>query len=269
MLKTFLRYFFVFCSIQLFSQVPTDTVCAGDTSLHRYYISNPEPGATYTWNIPAGGVIKSIKKDTAFVMWGTTPGLFRLISGGKSAIGCQSEDSEYLIYLTEEGKPMADFDYLQTGNYIVKFTNKSLNGNSFFWQLGNDSISKESNPTASYKFDDKYSVELIVSNNCGSDTLRKEIDVKKIIGFDDLSQSKIIVGPNPVSDVLNIRTNFMITHSCSATLFNPAGQILSEKQFKNPVNQSFQIDISAFHDGIYLLRLDFEDDIFYKKIIKK
>ena len=260
----------LFGGVTLSAQNADDTVCVGDTTLHRYFISNPEQGVSYSWKIATGGIIAKTQKDTAFVKWGNTPGLFKLSVMSTNPEGCSAEETDYLIKLTAEGKPISEFDYLQTGNYIVDFQNKSTNGVSCFWNFGNDSTSNDVNPTVSYLFDDTYQVTLITTNDCGSDTLIKEISVKKIIGFEDLNGITILCGPNPVNKLMQIKLEMDKPNIIQAFISDITGKLILEHSITaKTTEESFSINLTDLKSGIYFLSLRVGDRTITRKIIKE
>ena len=72
----------------------------------------------------------------------------------------------------------------------------------------------------------------------------------------------ITVYPNPFTSFLTIKnatnSKIIITDIYGKTI---------QQQTVN--NNQFNIDLSACNSGIYLLRIEFDNNIYYKKIIKK
>jgi hypothetical protein len=89
------------CPFAASAQTPADTVCLGDTSIVKYYVSNPETGVQYTWALNEGGTVASETNDTLFVKWGTVPGLYRISINSVNSFGCAGEEAEYWILLQE------------------------------------------------------------------------------------------------------------------------------------------------------------------------
>ncbi len=88
-------------SLNTFAQVPADTVCAGDTSLVTYFISNTENGVTYEWALDGGGTVMASTNDSIQVKWGTAPGLYNITVNSSSASGCIGETATYSILVQE------------------------------------------------------------------------------------------------------------------------------------------------------------------------
>jgi PKD repeat protein len=64
-------------------------------------------------------------------------------------------------------KPLADFQFVQECDEVIKFTNLSENSNSWHWSFGDGSSSEEKNPTHAYGSHGSYQVTLTAKNkNC-------------------------------------------------------------------------------------------------------
>ena len=98
------------------------------------------------------------------------------------------------------------------------------------------------------------------------------IDVKKFsitvieaenstLSISDLSKRKLIVYPNPVKDILNVYSENNIK---SITIMNVNGA----KVFEGTIVDQ-KLDLSTLTSGIYIIKIETEKGINYKKIVKK
>ncbi|MDF2455797.1 MAG: ice-binding protein [Cytophagaceae bacterium] len=71
--------------------------------------------------------------------------------------------------------PIADFQYLLTGNRTYEFTNQSSGATSYVWNFGDGQTSLSTHPTHTYTSDGSYDVKLIASNSCGKDSMTQTI----------------------------------------------------------------------------------------------
>lgn len=69
--------------------------------------------------------------------------------------------------------------------------------------------------------------------------------------------------PNPTNSLLNVSTNEKVS---SCKIYNSMGQIL-KKVTTNDLD--FNIDISPFAVGVYLIEFEIQNKLYYKKIIKE
>ena len=77
----------------------------------------------------------------------------------------------------------------------------------------------------------------------------------------------ISVGPNPTSGLLTVSlTHFGKDDACNLLLVNTAGQTLIRQSM---TSSQASLDLSHYANGIYLLKVDFNEDVTTYKIIKK
>jgi hypothetical protein len=69
--------------------------------------------------------------------------------------------------------------------------------------------------------------------------------------------------PNPVSDILNIKTSSGTISSVK--LYSINGKLFRTYSFEN---RQVQLDLSAFENGFYLLQIQTDSELLFKKIIK-
>ena len=74
-----------------------------------------------------------------------------------------------------------------------------------------------------------------------------------------LDFNSIVVYPNPTNNILNIATNVDITYS----VFDILGKAIIKNSSKK------QIDLTMVETGVYFLTINYEDQIFNKRIIKE
>lgn len=69
--------------------------------------------------------------------------------------------------------------------------------------------------------------------------------------------------PNPVSDILKIKT--MSSNILSVKLYSINGKLFRTYSFEN---REVELDLSAFENGFYLLQIQTDNELLFKKIIK-
>ena len=107
-----------------------------------------------------------------------------------------------------------------------------------------------------------YAVE-ITDGNCVDISECIEVTVLGTTSFD--INNSISIYPNPVRDNLTIDLN-VVRGSVSIQIANMAGQIVK----KQVITQSdlFDIDLSDISSGMYVVKIDFDSNVFTAKIIK-
>ncbi|MCD6597222.1 MAG: PKD domain-containing protein, partial [Bacteroidales bacterium] len=90
----------------------------------------------------------------------------------------------YGSYIVNPGflpKPKADFEVSQDIRSF-SFTNKSMDGETFYWDFDDGESSDQVNPSHTYNGPGDYLVTLIVSNTAGADTATQEITIYGVSG---------------------------------------------------------------------------------------
>jgi len=75
--------------------------------------------------------------------------------------GAGSNSVTLTDYITVHPQALAVFVYTVNG-LTVDFTNNSENADSYFWEFGDNTTSKEASPTHKYRFSGNYTVKLMV-----------------------------------------------------------------------------------------------------------
>jgi bacillolysin len=146
----------------------------------------------------------------------------------------------------------------------VKFVDMSTNDpTSWQWTFegGTPSTSNQKNPEVDYATPGTYKVTLVVSNNYGNNTNEKEdyIVVSNPSGINDPANKPIVFYPNPVSDILTVDC----VKDFSVRIFNLQGELLGSYKNKH------KLDLSAMKNGIYILEIETDTDLYRHKLIKK
>lgn len=77
-------------------------------------------------------------------------------------------------------------------------------------------------------------------------------------------QSDIAVTPNPFTDFITIDLNEKPISKVE--IFNTLGQMVA---FKNGNNTTMKLDLNTLHSGFYIVRITSNNQVFFKKIVKK
>ena len=115
-------------------QVISHTVCAGDIQTKRYFVSNPQVGANYNWILNAGGSIINQTADTAYVVWGNTPGIYSIKTISNIGSSCFSDTANYWIEIIDKALiNIAGIDSVCVG---AKVSLTALGDSPIIWSNG-------------------------------------------------------------------------------------------------------------------------------------
>jgi hypothetical protein len=101
-----------------------------------------------------------------------------------------------------------------------------------------------------------------VYEDCESETSASGEFFIGCVGIDELSTEGIAIYPNPAKDVLNIQATQDITF---VTIMNNVGQVVFNNKVVN--DNVLRVNTSAFEAGVYMIKVETQDDIMIKKVI--
>jgi hypothetical protein len=150
--------------------------------------------------------------------------------------------------------PTADFVATPDG-LMTTFDNTSQGGTTYAWNFGDGSTSALSEPTHTFTSTGVYSVQLIVTNNCGlKDTTIQQIGVTSAAEPSWLSYFEL--APNPSTGLVTIEMRGVAQGKVSFTLFNAIGQtaLVDESSFQNGWLQK-TFNLEQLPAGVYYLQI--------------
>jgi len=159
---------------------------------------------------------------------------------------------------------------IKAGTFVNFSDNSTNNPTAWQWYFpgGSPSSSTLKNPTnIIYNSAGLYDVTLKVSNIGGSDSLTKSnyINVGNTGIFDFNKSSFVNIYPNPATNNLIIENQSTESKVLSISIMNTIG----EEVLKGKINITslYNVDISSFPTGFYILSLQHENEIYLSKII--
>jgi agmatine deiminase len=156
--------------------------------------------------------------------------------------------------------PNATASYSYTANALeVTFINASLDATGYSWDFGDGSGSSVENPIYSYNETGTYTVTLRAYNGSCWDEYAETINVSAV--STDEIVSEISIDPNPNNGKFTLLSGF---NQGTIRIFNLNGQEL----FRSPIeSKSCIFDIPNLYDGMYLIEIESDGKIYYKKLI--
>ena len=165
--------------------------------------------------------------------------------------------------------PLADFTFVNDSGYVT-FTNSSNSSTEYFWDFGDGQTSTLENPVHSFSSTGIFNVSLISINECGSDTISYNVNVT----ITSIDESEIIDGleiyPNPVNDNLYISFVNNLAYTGIISLYDIIGNLIWQEN-NNSVSGEYNvsIDMKSFPAGMYFLRINSDNNVITRKIIKE
>ncbi len=231
-------------------ETPVVTLPANGTFCDELELDAGNPGSTYLWSTGATSQEIIVTSSGTYSVTVTNP-----------TTGCSASDD---IVVNMEFSPVASFTYTATG-LTVNFTNTSTGGASYSWNFGDGATSAETNPVHVYGALGVYNVTLTVSNGCGSDFYSATISVANSI--EDILAGSTSVYPNPTSGKTVVSMDFEAVYNVRMEVVNSLGQIVWSAIPGSIQNDTWELDLAPYADGVYTLRVYAGESQFSKPII--
>ena len=163
-------------------------------------------------------------------------------------------------FLFEIFKPEANFEAFNI-HRDISFTNASSSKHYALWDFGNGKFSNDINPVHTFENHGYQTITLTACNeNMACDTLTKSIFLDPL-SVNSSAKERINIFPNPVNYRLTIQG---LSQQYSLVVFDIFGRVqLTNQQFKQ-----HSLDVSALKSGIYILRIETENESFVRKFQK-
>lgn len=253
-----------------------DQVSLPETDLKASYCK----GSVVNINVvnPAYLSYKWFDSGHAYLMDGTKFTLNSITTGNTVYVksldlnGCLSDYQEQKIIIDNvQASFTPDITTVTLGD-AIKFTNTSVNANSYSWNFFEGDIITEHSPVHYYNTlgvnSKKFSVLLIVNSpdGCVDSVLQDAIItvVNNVTGIETNKEVTFSYYPNPVKEKLYLSSNRMIE---TVKIFNSGGKMIESLIFDNDF---VFVDFSSFKSGIYILEINgLKDSKKSIKIIKQ
>jgi len=177
---------------------------------------------------------------------------------------CGGDTLKTLVSLCD---PLASgFNYTVAGS-TVSFSVTAITGSaSFFWTFGDGGSGSGITTNHAYTANGAYSVCLIASNSCESDTTCQQVIVNAT-GINDFLSESVSIFPNPANDLLTVKFSDAQMFPVEISLYDHVGKLLL-RSVPSSFNKSYQLDVSGFPQGVYLLKIETAEGMAVRKVVK-
>lgn len=166
--------------------------------------------------------------------------------------------------------PVANFEFTEESGTGVQFINLSTNATSFIWDFGDGSELEEAeNPTHKFQDFGPFEVMLEAINECGSDTFTMTISPVTGVREEDLVKG-LEIFPNPSEKRITIHYKNAAGKVNGLSMYTLSGRQLFYKKI-NPLqdSRSHELDVSAFGEGMYILKIETEKGTVSRRVFVK
>lgn len=156
------------------------------------------------------------------------------------------------------GQPSPSFSWTEN-SLVVTFTNQSSGGGSYLWDFGDGQTSTDVHPVHAYASPGTYVVTLTQTNPCGSQSVQQTL-VLTTVEVGDKTES-ITLYPNPFTDRIYVQTNLPVDRF---TVYSTTGKLVYDEHH---IEENV-IDLSHLPQGMYILKIQFQEYAVFLKIHK-
>ncbi|MDD5507418.1 MAG: PKD domain-containing protein [Bacteroidales bacterium] len=178
-------------------------------------------------------------------------------------------------YIHVGDTPQADFTASATfiaAGQSINFTDLTLNNPttwSWVFEGGTPGTSSVKNPAITYNEIGKFDVTLTVTNSYGQDTeVRNDFVEVGYVGMEDvtLTSDRIELYPNPTTGTFTLEMNGNVKDVVQISFYNATGRRVLDIPREDVTLYRMQIDLEGNPPGVYLLRVQTEEDVIIKRI---
>ncbi len=224
-------------------------------------LNNP---TSWTWLFEGG--TPSMSNEQNPVVTYNQPGVYGVTLSVSNGIGNNVVNMSEVVVISAE--PTAAFDLDETDGFVV-FTSNSDRADSYSWDFGDGEMSTDESPVHGYAEPGDYTVVLTTTNDCGTATESVVVTVSIVSAIEDLeSINSFDLFPNPSSGKFTLMLEGESRDHIDISFLNVLGQELEMQRVDfgaGYIQQEF--DLSHLVNGVYLVRLQVDNQAEYHKII--
>lgn len=250
---------------------PNRYIQAGtSTTFNDMTSGNP---TSWSWEFEGGTPATSDLQNPGEIVYSEV-GDFNVKLTATNAFGSESLLKSKYIHVGDV--PEADFSANETFIAVgqsISFSDLTLNNPttwSWVFEGGTPGTSSLKNPgSITYNETGIFDVTLTVTNTYGQDTeLKSDFVEVGYVGVDDLqlTPDRIELYPNPTTGTFTLVLKGNLKELVNISFFNATGRRILEVPTDNGILHQMQVDLAGNPPGVYLLRVQTDEDIIIKRI---
>ena len=219
---------------------------------------------TWNWSFPGGEPASSQEQNPEVTY--ASPGLYSVSLEVGNPFGSTSQTFDNFVEIID--LPTASFDFFQEDLKVVFESTSTGENVNYLWLFGDGNQSQEASPTHIYENTGMYTVQLLLTNECGTDTSTQNINLilDNIIEVEWLESINLF--PNPNDGNFSVELNGIQSKQLKFRVLNVLGQEFYIEKIN--VNTSYllkQIEVKNLAAGVYFLEIEAGLNNAYYKIV--
>lgn len=208
---------------------------------------------TYSWDFGEGAVPQNSTEIGPHDITYANPGTKEIIL----SVTKNRRTVRYHRTILAMDLPIADFEYAVEQKDIY-FTNSSIEGETYLWNLDDGTASTDENPVHSYNSFGEYTITLKAENRCGSNSISKTVKMN----YNDL----IKISPNPSNGIFMLDLSKLVYSEMNWMVYDLKGVKILSGNVANE-NNLINVDLQGMSTGVYILKLEVDGEIVQRKLL--
>jgi len=257
--------------------IPLGPVSACNNDETTFTTSGAANADTLIWTLDPGnaGIIMGYGTEITVFWDDAFSGSVNLSVFGQNICGDGTVSDPLEILVDLAPTPAISGLSLVCDDEIAEYSTPETTGNSYEWNVtGGTIIEGAGTHQLTVHWGSPGAGILTVSEtnqyDCTSLSEEFEVTIDNCTGIEDREHDFVSVFPNPANNYLNVEFGAAETGKCSLNISNILGHMMySDHNISLKNNQTLQINISDYPEGIYIIRLQIDNNTIWQgKIIK-
>lgn len=234
----------------------TDILCQGDRGV-EYHVGTIARANSYTWTYSGTGAQLTVAGSSVMVDFDTSATSGTLMVYGNNNCGDGGPSTYTVTLKNKPSKPIVTY-------HIDTLISNASAGNQWY-SLTSGIINGATHSKFKTSANGKY-FALVTIDGCTSDT--SNIYNVLNLGIYDINNEIVSIYPDPVKDELFV-TFENNDVNCELDVYNALGELMLTQAIQRTGTLTEKIDFSGFKKGLYFIRLNINDNVIVKKVIRQ
>jgi len=258
-------------TISVGSSVCNASFISIDTAGYTYFLGNSTagPGAMYYWDFGDGNLGSGQNPWHQYANPGTYLACLTVYTANQ--VFCDSTCQTVVV--TSSGGCNVDFTWIDSVGYAFFISSSTLgNGGNYYWDFGDGNYSTSMNPSHVYSTPGNYMVCVSVYDSlqqfCDSTCYLINVQSQASVGENSELLNSFAVSPNPADANVNLTFNAEHAGAATITWYDASGRESRTEEITLPGNGqvNYQVNTTEMPQGIYLLKLEVNGAVAWRKI---
>ena len=263
------------CGMTVSIEADDLTLCVGRNTIFRGFVTNPEPGTTYSWNFGSGVSPETATGLGSHQVLYSQEGDYTVTLTATSGAITATDQVVVSVRQTEPIKPeISGPGYVECGTSTLTFTVPHHDGYVYNWEFSNGTIqSGQSTASITASFDPEVSsvesITVVATDAYGCKTASDALHLEacNATPIEDIAdQENIKLYPNPFMNKLFLSYEDFDVSDFEVTITDMTGKVVLDNYFRS--SERIEIDTEEFKAGVYIFSVITAEHTYTSKLVK-